>query len=174
MEGSSEAKATSCASWKNAMPRRRSVRSRKSTAASTRSTWHHFSMRSGNSSKNAQGEYYLTDLVAVYRRRKLAVDTLLIDDPARDSWHQQPFRTGGSEQDRDAEKERGMMAAGVTLIDPATTYIDLDAEIMADTVIHPGAIIEGAHASAPAAKSRDTCASPTRRSAIARRSTAFA
>ena len=30
------------------------------------------------------------------------------------------------------------MAAGVTLIDPATTYIDPEVEIGADTVIHPG------------------------------------
>ena len=35
------------------------------------------------------------------------------------------------------------MAAGVTLVDPATTYIDPDVEIGADTVIHPGVVIEG-------------------------------
>jgi bifunctional UDP-N-acetylglucosamine pyrophosphorylase/glucosamine-1-phosphate N-acetyltransferase len=35
------------------------------------------------------------------------------------------------------------MAAGVTLIDPATTYIEPDVEIGADTVIHPGVVIEG-------------------------------
>jgi bifunctional UDP-N-acetylglucosamine pyrophosphorylase/glucosamine-1-phosphate N-acetyltransferase len=35
------------------------------------------------------------------------------------------------------------MAAGVTLVDPATTYIDPDVEVGADTVIHPGVILEG-------------------------------
>jgi bifunctional UDP-N-acetylglucosamine pyrophosphorylase/glucosamine-1-phosphate N-acetyltransferase len=35
------------------------------------------------------------------------------------------------------------MAAGVTIVDPATTYIDTDVEIGADTVIHPGVVIEG-------------------------------
>ena len=35
------------------------------------------------------------------------------------------------------------MASGVTLVDPAATYIDPDVEIGADTVIHPGVIIEG-------------------------------
>jgi bifunctional UDP-N-acetylglucosamine pyrophosphorylase/glucosamine-1-phosphate N-acetyltransferase len=35
------------------------------------------------------------------------------------------------------------MGGGVTLIDPATTYVDPDVEIGADTVIHPGVIIEG-------------------------------
>jgi bifunctional UDP-N-acetylglucosamine pyrophosphorylase / glucosamine-1-phosphate N-acetyltransferase len=35
------------------------------------------------------------------------------------------------------------MASGVPLVDPAATYIDPDVEIGADTVIHPGVIIEG-------------------------------
>jgi bifunctional UDP-N-acetylglucosamine pyrophosphorylase/glucosamine-1-phosphate N-acetyltransferase len=35
------------------------------------------------------------------------------------------------------------MAAGVTLIDPATTYIDSGVVIGADTVIHPGVVIQG-------------------------------
>jgi bifunctional UDP-N-acetylglucosamine pyrophosphorylase / glucosamine-1-phosphate N-acetyltransferase len=36
-----------------------------------------------------------------------------------------------------------LMAAGVTLVDPATTYIDPDVEIGADTVIQPGVVLEG-------------------------------
>jgi bifunctional UDP-N-acetylglucosamine pyrophosphorylase / glucosamine-1-phosphate N-acetyltransferase len=40
-------------------------------------------------------------------------------------------------------KNEELMAAGVTLIDPATTYIESDVEIGRDTVIHPGVIIEG-------------------------------
>jgi bifunctional UDP-N-acetylglucosamine pyrophosphorylase/glucosamine-1-phosphate N-acetyltransferase len=35
------------------------------------------------------------------------------------------------------------MAAGVTLDDPATTYIDPHVEVGADTVIHPGVSLEG-------------------------------
>jgi bifunctional UDP-N-acetylglucosamine pyrophosphorylase/glucosamine-1-phosphate N-acetyltransferase len=34
-------------------------------------------------SQNAQGEYYLTDLIAIYRRRKLGVETLLVDNPRK-------------------------------------------------------------------------------------------
>jgi bifunctional UDP-N-acetylglucosamine pyrophosphorylase/glucosamine-1-phosphate N-acetyltransferase len=41
------------------------------------------------------------------------------------------------------EKNAELMAAGVTLEDPATTYIDRDVEIGIDTVIHPGVTIEG-------------------------------
>src|SRR5918999_1454158 len=35
------------------------------------------------------------------------------------------------------------MAAGVTIIDPATTYIEQDVTVGPDTVIHPGVILEG-------------------------------
>ena len=41
------------------------------------------------------------------------------------------------------KKNEELMASGVTLVDPAATYIDPDVEIGADTVIHPGVIIEG-------------------------------
>jgi bifunctional UDP-N-acetylglucosamine pyrophosphorylase/glucosamine-1-phosphate N-acetyltransferase len=41
------------------------------------------------------------------------------------------------------KKNEELMASGVTLVDPTATYIDPDVEIGADTVIHPGVIIEG-------------------------------
>src|SRR4029079_6911690 len=40
------------------------------------------------------------------------------------------------------EKNAALMASGVTIEDPATTYIDPDVEIGADTIIHPGVTIE--------------------------------
>ena len=43
------------------------------------------------------------------------------------------------------QKNAELMAAGVTLEDPATTYIDADVQVGADTIIHPGVSIEGRH-----------------------------
>jgi bifunctional UDP-N-acetylglucosamine pyrophosphorylase/glucosamine-1-phosphate N-acetyltransferase len=40
-------------------------------------------------------------------------------------------------------KNAGLMAAGVTLEDPATAYIGRDVEIGGDTIVHPGVTIEG-------------------------------
>ena len=40
-------------------------------------------------------------------------------------------------------KNKQLMAQGVTLMDPATTYIDYDVEIGQDTVIYPSTWIEG-------------------------------
>jgi bifunctional UDP-N-acetylglucosamine pyrophosphorylase / glucosamine-1-phosphate N-acetyltransferase len=97
----------------------------------------------GIASQNAQGEYYLTDLVAIYRRRKLSVKSFLVGDAQEVRGVNS--RTELAEVSRVVRqtKNEELMAAGVTLIDPAATYIDPDVEIGADTVIHPGVIIEG-------------------------------
>ena len=94
-------------------------------------------------SKNAQGEFYLTDLIAIYRRRKLPVETLLVDNPQEIRGINS--RTELAEVSRLVRqtKNEELMAAGVTIVDPATTYIDPDVEIGADTVIHPGVVLEG-------------------------------
>ena len=97
----------------------------------------------GIASQNAQGEFYLTDLIAIYRRRTLPVETLLIEDS--DEIRGINSRTELAEVSGllRQKKNEELMAAGVTLVDPATTYIDPDVEVGADTVIHPGVVLEG-------------------------------
>jgi|SoiMethySBSTD1v2_1073268.scaffolds.fasta_scaffold14620_7 bifunctional UDP-N-acetylglucosamine pyrophosphorylase/glucosamine-1-phosphate N-acetyltransferase len=97
----------------------------------------------GLAADNAQGEYYLTDLVAAYRGRRLAVNALCIDD-ARE------LRGVNSRVDLAdltvvlrARKNRDVMLAGATLDDPATTYLDLDVAIGADTIVGPGVVMTG-------------------------------
>ena len=94
-------------------------------------------------SQNAQGEFYLTDLIAIYRRRKLPVETLMVENP--EEIRGINSRTELAEVSRLVRqtKNEELMAAGVTLVDPATTYIEPDVEIGRDTVIHPGVTIEG-------------------------------
>ena len=94
-------------------------------------------------SQNAQGEYYLTDLIAIYRRRKLPVETLLIDNSQEIRGINSRTELADVSRLVRQQKNEELMAAGVTLIDPATTYIDPDVEVGADTVIHPGVILEG-------------------------------
>jgi bifunctional UDP-N-acetylglucosamine pyrophosphorylase / glucosamine-1-phosphate N-acetyltransferase len=94
-------------------------------------------------SQNAQGEFYLTDLIAIYRRKKLTVETLMVENP--EEIRGINSRTELAEVSRLVRqtKNEELMAAGVTLIDPTTTYIEPDVEIGPDTVIHPGVTIEG-------------------------------
>lgn len=98
----------------------------------------------GIASQNAQGEFYLTDLVSVYRRRGLRVESLLVANASEIRGVNS--RTELAEVSRlvRQKKNEELMAAGVTLVDPATTYIDADVEIGQDTIVHPGVVIEGA------------------------------
>jgi len=93
--------------------------------------------------QNAQGEYYLTDLVGIYRRRGLGVETLIAASADE-------IRGVNSRRDlaevsrlvRNAKVEE-LMAAGVTIVDPATTYVESDVQVGADTVLHPNVYLEG-------------------------------
>ena len=92
---------------------------------------------------NSQGEYYLTDLISMYRQRKLRVETLIMDTPAE-------LRGVNSRLDLAelggvlrARKNRDVMFAGATLEDPASTFIDMDVTIGPDSVIGPGVVLQG-------------------------------
>jgi bifunctional UDP-N-acetylglucosamine pyrophosphorylase/glucosamine-1-phosphate N-acetyltransferase len=92
---------------------------------------------------NAQGEYYLTDLVAAYRRRRLRVETLSLDDATElrgVNTRVDLAELSGVVRDR---KRRALMLSGVTLEDPATAYIDVDVDIGPDTVIEPCVVVTG-------------------------------
>jgi len=97
----------------------------------------------GLATDNAQGEYYLTDLVAAYRRRGLPVETMLLD--AADELRGVNSRVDLSDLGRvvRARQNRAVQLAGVSLEDPDTTYIELDVTIGADTTIGPGVILQG-------------------------------
>ena len=97
----------------------------------------------GITAANSQGEYYLPDLIALYRDRGLGVETLTVSDPDEirgiNSCAELAEVSRIVRQNKNAE----LMAAGVTIEDPATTYIDGDVDVGADTVIHPGVALEG-------------------------------
>jgi bifunctional UDP-N-acetylglucosamine pyrophosphorylase / glucosamine-1-phosphate N-acetyltransferase len=92
---------------------------------------------------NKQGEYYLPDLVAIYRKQKkpVAVFTVARGDEIRGI----NSRTELAEVNTMVRQQKNeeLMASGVTLIDPATTYIDADVIVGADTVIYPCVFLEG-------------------------------
>jgi bifunctional UDP-N-acetylglucosamine pyrophosphorylase/glucosamine-1-phosphate N-acetyltransferase len=92
---------------------------------------------------NKQGEYYLPDLVAIYRKQKRAVATWTVQ--RSDEIRGINSRTELAEVSTMVRQQKNeeLMAAGVTLIDPATTYIDADVDVGADTVIYPCVFLEG-------------------------------
>ena len=97
----------------------------------------------GIATSNAQGEYYLTDVVAIYRRRRLTVETLVVDDPREVRGVNNRSELAEVSAIMRQKKNEELMAAGVTIVDPASTFIDSDVIVGPDTVIHPGVVIQG-------------------------------
>jgi bifunctional UDP-N-acetylglucosamine pyrophosphorylase / glucosamine-1-phosphate N-acetyltransferase len=94
-------------------------------------------------SANAQGEYYLPDLVKIYTARGRIVETSPVAD-AREILGVNSRKELAELADiLNMRTNDSLMQAGVTIIDPATAYIGPDVEIGADTVIHPGVYLEG-------------------------------
>jgi len=92
---------------------------------------------------NKQGEYYLPDLIAIYRKQKRTVATWTV--ARTDEIRGINSRTELAEVSTMVRQQKNeeLMAAGVTLIDPATTYVDADVVVGADTVIYPCVFLEG-------------------------------
>jgi bifunctional UDP-N-acetylglucosamine pyrophosphorylase/glucosamine-1-phosphate N-acetyltransferase len=97
----------------------------------------------GLATGNAQGEYYLTDLVSTYRRRRLGVETVVIDDPNEIRGINSRSELAEASRIVRQKKNEELMGAGVTIEDPATTYVDDDVVVGPDTVLHPGVHLEG-------------------------------
>lgn len=93
---------------------------------------------------NAQGEYYMTDVIRIFREAGESVLGYCTEDTAE--------AIGVNDRVALAEAERYMrdrilqhhLIEGVTIIDPASTYIEAGVQIGADTTIHPGTILRGA------------------------------
>lgn len=92
--------------------------------------------------QNAQGEYYLPDLVAIYRKRGRTVATVTVDPEEIRGINSRTELAEVGALVRQKKNEE-LMAAGVTLIDPSTTYVDADVVVGPDTVIHPNVYLEG-------------------------------
>jgi bifunctional UDP-N-acetylglucosamine pyrophosphorylase/glucosamine-1-phosphate N-acetyltransferase len=95
------------------------------------------------SALNLQKEYYLPDLVAIYRQRGLVVETLSVSSPAEIQGINNRAELAAVGRVVRQAKNADLMAAGVTIDDPWTTYIDRDVKVGADTVLHPGVSLEG-------------------------------
>ncbi len=95
------------------------------------------------SSDNAQQELYLTDVVSILRGDGRAVHARHVEDSALVAGVNNRVQLAelGVELNRRIVAAHQM--AGVTVVDPATTWIDVDVTIGRDTVVHPGTQLLG-------------------------------
>ncbi|HZW04537.1 MAG TPA: hypothetical protein VFF68_11465, partial [Anaerolineaceae bacterium] len=93
--------------------------------------------------KSPKGEYYLTDIVAVAARAGLAVKALVAEDPAETIGINNRAYLAEAEAILRRRINNRWMDAGVTLVDPQTTYIEPAVTIGQDTVIYPNTHLRG-------------------------------
>ncbi len=92
---------------------------------------------------NAQGEYYLTDVIAVLVAEGKPVRALIAPDADEVMGVNDRVQLAQAERiARDRIRER-LMLDGVTLIDPSATFIDAGVRVGRDTIIYPGAQLLG-------------------------------
>ena len=93
---------------------------------------------------NAQGEVYLPDVVAVLRAQGGQIATLTVDDPTLLLGVNDRVELARARALAQQRIHEGHMCAGVTIVDPASTVIDVGVQIGRDTVVEPSTFLRGA------------------------------
>ena len=92
---------------------------------------------------NAQGEYYLPDVLKILRDDGEKIYATATNDFEVVSGINSRAQLAAAEKILRRRKNEELMAAGVTLMDPDTVFVDVDVKIGRDTVIYPFTWIEG-------------------------------
>ncbi|OGK99518.1 MAG: UDP-N-acetylglucosamine diphosphorylase/glucosamine-1-phosphate N-acetyltransferase [Candidatus Rokubacteria bacterium RIFCSPLOWO2_02_FULL_73_56] len=93
---------------------------------------------------NDQGEYYLTDVIGLLARAGGRIEALAAPDPAEAlgiNDRKQLAAVAAIQRRRILD---GLMEAGVTVLDPASTYVEDTVTIGPDTTLYPNVVLEGA------------------------------
>jgi len=92
---------------------------------------------------NRQAEYYLPDIAAIALREGEKIATFGVDDPGEMMGINSREELARMEKTLQERINRKWMAAGVTLKDPDTTYIEEGVSIGKDTVVGPNSHLRG-------------------------------
>jgi len=93
--------------------------------------------------ENAQGEYYLTDLVEIAKKRGLRCSAHIAKDPTEVMGINTRVDLAMANEVLRQEKLRHLMLSGVTIVDPKTTYIDQTVEVGRDSLLYPNCHLQG-------------------------------
>jgi len=93
--------------------------------------------------ENAQGEYYLTDLVGIARKGGLRCSAHMVEDPTEVMGINTRVDLAIANEVLRQEKVKELMLSGVTVIDPKATYVDKTVEIGKDTTLYPNCTLQG-------------------------------
>ena len=93
---------------------------------------------------NTQGEYYLTDVVEVLAEAGHTVAAVVCDDELETAGVNDRPQLAVAEAELRRRTNEAWLRAGVTMVDPATTYIDSTVRLAADVTLFPGVVLQGA------------------------------
>ena len=93
---------------------------------------------------NAQGEYYLPDVLPILKDAGEKIGAYLAPYCIETIGINNRSQLAAADKALRMRKEQELMEAGVTIIDPNTTFIDSNVKIGQDTIIYPNTYIEGA------------------------------
>lgn len=94
-------------------------------------------------SNNAQGEYYLTDIIEWGKKNGLSVNAYIMENNIETFGINSRVQLAEALKLLQKQINEKHMINGVTIVDPETTYISADTEIGQDTIIYPSTYIEG-------------------------------
>ncbi|MEV0945520.1 bifunctional UDP-N-acetylglucosamine diphosphorylase/glucosamine-1-phosphate N-acetyltransferase GlmU [Rhodococcus sp. NPDC049939] len=92
---------------------------------------------------NAQGELYLTDLVKIARSAGQPVAGAHLADAVKVAGANDRVQLSALAAELNRRTVENWMRAGVTVIDPSTTWIDVDVTLGRDVTVHPGVQLLG-------------------------------
>lgn len=92
---------------------------------------------------NAQGEYYLPDVIEILKQQGEIVSAYISDDFSENLGVNDRVALSQAEEIMRARINEAHMRNGVTIINPANTYIGADVTIGSDTIVYPGTLLEG-------------------------------
>ncbi|MFG3339709.1 bifunctional UDP-N-acetylglucosamine diphosphorylase/glucosamine-1-phosphate N-acetyltransferase GlmU [Glycomyces sp. NPDC048151] len=95
---------------------------------------------------NDQGEYYLTDIIELAREAGHTVGAVVVDDPTETLGCNDRAQLADLRRILQGRINTELMKSGVTMDDPATTWIDATAKVAPDVHLHPGVQLKGATA----------------------------
>ncbi|RLB69320.1 MAG: bifunctional UDP-N-acetylglucosamine diphosphorylase/glucosamine-1-phosphate N-acetyltransferase GlmU [Deltaproteobacteria bacterium] len=97
----------------------------------------------GLNKNNAQGEYYLTDVVAAAVAAGEKTRALCVEDPTEVMGINDRCQLAEAEVLMRWKINADLMFGGVSMTDPTTVYIDNGVEIGIDTILHPNVHLHG-------------------------------
>ena len=92
---------------------------------------------------NAQGEYYLPDVLGILRNEGQKIWAVAADDYESTLGINSRVQLSGAEKILRRRKNIQLMDQGVTIMDPDSTFVDADVVVGPDTVIYPFTWLEG-------------------------------